>query len=125
LARIKHCLALGVSTFDLADIYGGGNHQAEACFGEALRLEPELRTQMQLVTKCGIVLPEGNAPKHYDTSPEYIRRRVEESLRAVGTTYFDVLLIHRPDPFMDAQQVCTFPLLYNPAAKTQITLHIN
>ena len=103
LDRIKHCLAHGITTFDLADIYGGGQHQCEQMFGRALTLAPEIRSQMQLITKCGIVCPDdsGNSLKYYDTSRQYILRRVQESLQNVGCSYFDVLLIHRPDPFMD------------------------
>ena len=50
--RIEYCVSLGITTFDLADIYGGGAHQAEKCFGAGLRLlKPEVRSQIQLVTK--------------------------------------------------------------------------
>jgi predicted oxidoreductase len=107
LARIKECLKLGITTFDLADIYGGGHHQVEKAFGQALALEPKLREQMQLVTKCGIRcdgVGEGLVPvKHYDTSKPYVLERVNESLHACGVSYFDLVLIHRPDPFMNAE----------------------
>ena len=39
--------------------------------------------------------------KHYDTSSEHIRSAVEHSLTDLGTDRLDLLLIHRPDPFMD------------------------
>jgi len=39
--------------------------------------------------------------KHYDTSPAYINAQVEQSLQHLHTDYLDLLLIHRPDPFMD------------------------
>jgi predicted oxidoreductase len=97
----------GVTSFDHADIYGG--YRVEALFGEALALRPALRKQMQLVTKCGIRLPghERGARdiKHYDTSAAHIVASVEQSLRALRTDHVDLLLIHRPDPLLDAAEV--------------------
>ena len=49
---IEQCVALGVSSFDHADIYGG--YSVEALFGEALAAVPGLRERIQIVTKCGI-----------------------------------------------------------------------
>jgi predicted oxidoreductase len=43
--------------------------------------------------------------KHYDTSKAYILNQVEQSLVSAGVTYFDLVLIHRPDPLMDATEV--------------------
>jgi predicted oxidoreductase len=42
--------------------------------------------------------------KHYDTSAGHIRASVEQSLSRLGVERLDVLLLHRPDPFMDAAQ---------------------
>ena len=39
--------------------------------------------------------------KHYDTSAAHITASVERSLRLMGIEALDLLLIHRPDPFMD------------------------
>lgn len=104
LTLVEHCLDAGLTTFDHADIYGG--YTCEALFGEALTLNPALRHKMELVTKCGIKLVSEKRPNHsfhcYDTSKEHIITSVENSLRALRTDYIDLLLIHRPDPFMDA-----------------------
>jgi predicted oxidoreductase len=84
------------------------NHASERLFGQALALEPSLRSKMELITKCGIVCPSpetGVRVKHYDLSEEYILKRVQESLEALGVEYVDVLLIHRPSPLMNAQVV--------------------
>jgi predicted oxidoreductase len=51
IRRIELCIELGITTFDLADIYGGGGHQCEMAFGAALALNPGLRSQIQLITK--------------------------------------------------------------------------
>jgi predicted oxidoreductase len=42
---------------------------------------------------------------HYDTSRAHIIEAAESSLRNFGTDRLDGLLIHRPDPLMDADEV--------------------
>ncbi len=108
LRRFIHaCLDLGVTTFDHADIYG--DYQCEAIFGQALAAEPGLRDRMEIVTKCGIKLVSDRFPDHrihhYDTSKNHIIASAERSLRNLHTDVLDVLLIHRPDPLMDADEV--------------------
>ncbi len=107
LRWVEQCIEMGVTTFDHADIYGG--YTVEQLFGEALALAPALRAQMQLVSKCGICLTTENRPthrvKHYDTSSEHIIRSAENSLRMLGTDHLELLLIHRPDALMDADEV--------------------
>ena len=109
LRWIEQCLDLGVTSFDHADIYGG--YTVEALFGEALALAPELRQRMQLVTKCGIQLRVDARPdtriKHYDTSAQHIVRSVEHSLTQLHTDVIDLLLLHRPDALMDADEVAS------------------
>jgi len=107
LAFIEQCIALGVTSFDHADIYGG--YGVEGLFGEALALKPSLREQIQIVSKCGIKLISGRRPthtiQHYDTSSSHIVASVENSLKELRTDYLDLLLIHRPDPLMDFDEV--------------------
>jgi predicted oxidoreductase len=114
LRWIEQCIALGVTSFDHADIYGG--YMVETLFGEALELAPGLRARLQLVGKCGIKLVTPARPAHrikqYDTSAAHIAASVEHSLRALRTDHLDLLLIHRPDPLMDADEVArTFEAL--------------
>lgn len=102
-AKIQRCLEQGITTFDQADIYGG--YTAEAVLGGALKANPSLRDQMEIVTKCDIVAPVGRYSdakvKHYDTSRTHIERSVDHSLRDMGLDHIDLLLVHRPDPLMD------------------------
>lgn len=114
LRWIEQCLELGVTSFDHADIYGG--YTVEALFGEALDIEPSLRARMQLVTKCGIQLRAASRPgtrvKHYDSSARHIVRSVEQSLVHLRTDHVELLLLHRPDPLLDADEVAAaFDLL--------------
>ncbi|WP_339014979.1 aldo/keto reductase family oxidoreductase [Aeromonas popoffii] len=105
LDLMKYHLDLGVTTLDHADIYGG--YLCEEAFGKALRLEPSLRARMEIVSKCGIALtakPE-HALNHYNTGKAHIIASAENSLRKLSTDYLDLLLIHRPDPLMDADEV--------------------
>jgi predicted oxidoreductase len=100
---IEQALELGITSFDLADIYGV--YRAEGLFGEALKAAPNLRDRMQLVTKCGIRMRAPEKPyriTYYDTSAAYIRAQVEQSLRNLHTEQLELVLIHRPDYLMDA-----------------------
>ena len=107
LARfIEGCVELGITSFDHADIYGG--YAAEAHFGAALEEWRGERDGIQLVTKCDIALVDPARPRHrvhhYDTSAAHIRLSVETSLRLLRTDRVDLLLLHRPDPLMDADE---------------------
>ena len=105
-AKIEACLAQGITTMDQADIYGG--YTAEAILGAGLKAAPGLRDRIEIVTKCGIVAPAGRHAaarvKHYDTTAGHINASVEASLRDMGTDHVDLLLIHRPDPLIDAEE---------------------
>jgi len=102
-AKVQSALNQGITTFDQADIYGG--YAAEAVLGAALRQNPSLRPKMKIVTKCDIVVDAGRHAgarvKHYDTSKAHIEASVDASLTEMGIDHIDLLLIHRPDPFMD------------------------
>ncbi len=104
---INECLENGITSFDHADIYG--DYSTEAEFGEVLKHRSSLRSQIQLITKCGIQLTsnprEDYLIKSYNTSRDHIIASVEYSLRSLGTDYIDVLLIHRPDPLMNPIEV--------------------
>lgn len=114
-AMIDKAMSVGMSTFDHADIYG--NHTTEAEFGAALKLHPEWRSQMELVTKCGIIRVCDQKPEHYikayDFTKSHILQSAEDSLRNLQTDYLDVMLLHRPDLLMDPDEVAeAFELLY-------------
>ena len=116
---IEEHLDLGVTTFDHADIYGG--YQCEAAFGEALKRSPALRQRMEIVTKCGIATTAKaeHAIGHYITDRDHIIRSAEQSLTNLATDYLDLLLIHRPDPLMDADEVAEAFLALHQSGKVR------
>lgn len=101
---IDTSLEVGINFFDHADIYMMS--KAEQVFGQVLKERPALREQMFIQTKCGIRFAdaEGN-PGRYDFSKEWILSSVEGSLERLHTDYIDVLLLHRPDPLMEPEEV--------------------
>lgn len=105
-AKIESCLAQGITSFDQADIYGG--YACEALLGETLKAAPALRERMEIITKCDIKLLSPKFPdrrvKYYDTSREHIEYSVNTSLEKMHIDRIDLLLIHRPDPLMDAEE---------------------
>lgn len=103
---MRGAMERGANFFDHADIYSGG--ECEAHFAEALGMNGDLREKMILQSKCGIL--DGGM---YDFSREHILKAVEGSLRRLQTDYLDVLLLHRPDPLMEPEEVAeAFDLLH-------------
>ena len=92
-AAIRRALDLGINFFDTAQAYGFG--AAERLLGKAL--EPEIknhRDEIVLATKGGL-RKEGGRPR--DSSPEWLRQGLEDSLRFLGTDYIDLYQVHWPD----------------------------
>jgi predicted oxidoreductase len=103
---IHLCLENKITTFDHADIYG--DYTTEADFGKALVSSKIDRTKIQLISKCGIQMVtknRNNSIKHYEYSKDYIIWSVENSLKNLATEYLDVLLLHRPSPLMQADEI--------------------
>ena len=100
----------GFTMFDHADIYCRG--KSEQLFGEYLREHPGLRSQILIQSKCGIRFPEKASdhppwglPIRYDFSREYIIESVDNILGRLGIETLDVLLLHRPDPLVEPEEV--------------------
>lgn len=94
---VKTALDHGLTFFDHADIYGGG--QSEALFGTYLKQNPGLRDRLILQSKCAI--HDGT----YDFSKDYILKSVDGILERLNTDHLDILLLHRPDALMEPQEV--------------------
>lgn len=105
---IDACLSLGLNFFDHADIYGRGS--SEEIFSEAIGMNPSVRENVIIQSKCGIRTDIGI----YDFSKEYILSSVDGILRRLKTDYLDVLLLHRPDALAEPEEVAqAFDLLEN------------
>lgn len=104
LSFLKQHIELGVTTVDHAPVYGG--NACERMFGEALALDPMVRDQIKIVSKCGIYPEHTSATNprvsHYNSSKDAILTSVDESLSRLQVERLDVLLLHRPDLLMDA-----------------------
>lgn len=97
----------GINFFDHADIYGQG--QSEECFAKALGMNPAVRENLLIQTKCGI-----RPGLCYDFSKDHILRSVDGSLKRLKTEYIDVLLLHRPDTLMQPEEVAAaFDILHS------------
>ena len=102
-AALEAAQSIGISVFDHADIYKRG--RAERCFGALLRRQPSLRDGMILQSKCGIRFADDAGPGRYDLSAEHIITSVQGSLERLGTEHLDLLLLHRPDPLMEPEEI--------------------
>jgi aryl-alcohol dehydrogenase-like predicted oxidoreductase len=95
IAAIRRARALGINFFDTAQGYGWG--ASERMLGRAL--EDELRrnrADVVVASKGGLRMNDGELVR--DSSREWLRRGVEESLHALGTDYLDLYQVHWPDP---------------------------
>jgi aryl-alcohol dehydrogenase-like predicted oxidoreductase len=91
-ARVVHtAIDAGINYFDTAESYGRG--MSEEYLGRALG---NRRKDVLIATKWGhtVSLTEGER----GGAPVQIRRRLEDSLRRLGTDYVDHYQLHRPDP---------------------------
>ena len=103
---IETSLEEGLFTFDHADIYG--NYTTEKLFGDAFSEMKINREEVQFISKCGIEMPCENRNfgiKSYNYSKKHIINSVDQSLENLKTDYLDLLLLHRPSPLMDPDEI--------------------
>ncbi len=108
LTFLEEAIAAGVTHTDHADIYG--EYGCESEFGKVLALKPSIRDEIKIITKCGIKpafpsLGLAGQANHYDSSAQHIIASAQQSLKHFNTDRLDVLLIHRPDYLMHADEV--------------------
>ncbi|WP_046225673.1 aldo/keto reductase [Paenibacillus dauci] len=102
-AAVDAALSIGITLFDHADIYTRG--KAEQVFGRVLNNRPELRDQIVIQSKCGIQLGDEELPGRFNFSKGHILDSVDGSMERLGTDYLDILLLHRPDPLVEPEEV--------------------
>ena len=103
---VRTAMEQGINFFDHADIYANG--KSEEVFAQAIQMNDDIREQMILQSKCGI----NTKDNLYDFSKQHILQSVDGILKRLKTDYLDILLLHRPDPLMEPQEVAeAFDLL--------------
>jgi aryl-alcohol dehydrogenase-like predicted oxidoreductase len=93
VATIRHAADVGINFFDTAQGYGFG--ASEALIAKALAGRP--REEIVIATKGGLRPTPGGGVER-DASPDWVRRGVDASLKALDTDYIDLYQIHWPDP---------------------------
>jgi aryl-alcohol dehydrogenase-like predicted oxidoreductase len=93
IAAIRHAADNGINFFDTAQGYGFG--ASERLLAKALAGRP--RGEVVIATKGGL-RPTAGGGVARDASPAWVRRGVDESLRALDTDYIDLYQLHWPDP---------------------------
>jgi aryl-alcohol dehydrogenase-like predicted oxidoreductase len=93
VATIHRALELGVTLLDTADAYGP--HTNEELVGRAIVGK---RDKVVLATKFGIVRGPRPQDRGFDSSPAYIRKAIEGSLRRLNVEHVDLYQCHRVDP---------------------------
>jgi aryl-alcohol dehydrogenase-like predicted oxidoreductase len=89
-AVVDQCIEEGITFFDTADMYGGG--ESEKFLGAALKPH---RHDVVIATKAGASMGEG--PYKRGASRKYLMDAAEASLQRLGTDYIDLFQIHFPD----------------------------
>jgi aryl-alcohol dehydrogenase-like predicted oxidoreductase len=101
IAAVRRAHELGVTLFDTAELYGGG--EGERLLGKAVR---GFRDDIVIATKFGFDLSDpAQIGVALDSRPEHIREVTENSLRYLGTDHIDVLYQHRVDPAVPMEDV--------------------
>lgn len=105
--HLRFLLDHGITTLDTAPPYGHPDpYTVEEFLGRAIAEVG--RDKFEIVTKCGIqrVSPHRteNWIRHFDSSEKEILRSVDRSLEKLKVDTIDVLLVHRPDYLMDADE---------------------
>ncbi|MHB8147125.1 MAG: aldo/keto reductase [Vulcanimicrobiaceae bacterium] len=98
-AVIDRAIALGVTLFDTAEIYGPLTN--EELLGRALKGK---RERVRIATKTGFVVQARGMPMRRDGRPESIRRACEGSLRRLGIETIDIYQLHRVDPAVPVEE---------------------
>jgi len=90
---ILAALNLGINMIDTAPVYGFG--VSEEIVGKALQKYGQ-REKVILATKVGLEWRDDKIVRN--SSPERIRKEIEDSLKRLQTDYIDLYQIHWPDP---------------------------
>lgn len=99
LATLERAFELGVTHYDTADMYGSGHNETLLA-----RFLPGKRDRLVIATKFGIVRQPGVYDRSIDSSPAYLRRACEESLKRLGVDAIDLYYAHRLNPDVPVEE---------------------
>ncbi len=95
IAAVRDARELGINFFDTAQAYGFG--ESERLLGRALREDlDKRRDEVVIATKGGLRIDEQRGLVR-DSSPQWLRLGVEQSLRELNVDYIDLYQVHWPD----------------------------
>ena len=95
--------SIGISMFDHANIYTMG--KAEETFGTILKGRPGYASRSLFNRSAAFVLAKGRCPGASTFSRASFLRRLMPACGGSGIDYLDVLLLHRPDPLVEPEEV--------------------
>ncbi len=101
---IHKALEKGINIIDTAPVYGFGH--SESVVGKAVK-EYGGRDKIAIATKVALEWDE-NEKVSRNSSPDRIRKEIDDSLRRLKTDYLDIYQIHWPDeavPFEETAEV--------------------
>ena len=103
LATLNHCIDVGVTFIDTANVYGGGaNEQLIA------KLLANRRDEVTLATKFGIARNPADlaagAPLTARGDAAYVRESIDASLQRLQTDVVDLYYMHRRDPSVPIEE---------------------
>jgi aryl-alcohol dehydrogenase-like predicted oxidoreductase len=99
-ALIRSAVALGVTFFDTAEVYGP--YANEELIGAALA---PMRDDVVIATKFGFAFDDEGRQVGVSSRPDHVRRAVDGSLRRLATDRIDLLYQHRVDPEVPIEEV--------------------
>jgi len=88
---VHRSLELGITHFDTANAYNGG--ESERLLGQALGSR-----RGDVIVASKVYNPMGDAPEDQGLSRPAIRKAIDASLGRLGTDYLDLYYLHQPDP---------------------------
>ncbi|RKR05863.1 aryl-alcohol dehydrogenase-like predicted oxidoreductase [Flavobacterium sp. 90] len=98
IALLRSAYEKGITFFDTAECYGPFLN--ETLLGEALA---PFRDKVVIATKFGF--EDGDSKKGLNSRPEYIKQRIEDSLKRLNTDVIDLYYQHRVDPNVPIEDV--------------------
>jgi aryl-alcohol dehydrogenase-like predicted oxidoreductase len=102
IRTIHAALDNGINLIDTAPVYGFG--VSEEIVGKAIE-EREHREKVFIATKVGLEWDNGSVTRN--SSPDRIRKELQDSLRRLRTDYIDIYQVHWPDLAVPIEETAT------------------